>query len=99
MQNAAAAEAARTPIVSRASIGGLPVSGVMVQIYHGNAFTQRKNPVLRPLKPVGSAGLSWRLPGIPRFLAATVYRLMRVSLAGKPVHHPKHSWAASLQKM
>src|SRR4029077_4061038 len=47
-------------------------SGVMVQIYHGNAFTQRKNPVLRPLKPVGSAGFSWGLPGSPRFFSVDV---------------------------
>jgi hypothetical protein len=46
----------------------------MVQIYHGNAFTQRKNPVLRPLKPVdrrvfrGACPASRAFP--PRLFAA-----------------------------
>src|ERR1700730_5864966 len=39
----------------------------MVQIYHGNAFTQRRNPVLRPLKPVDRRVFRGAYPASPAF--------------------------------
>jgi hypothetical protein len=84
MQYAAAAEAARTPIANRAYMG--PLEYITV--------TPSRKGRIHADRLCGSAGGHANITHFPRLFAV----LMRVSRAGRPVHHSQHCGATSLQK-